>query len=215
MRLIKTFQEERKGLAFLAFLRERGIQSQVDIQTNTDWGSANYGQHVLNLWIEEEENVPEALKWLNLFENNPEDPIFNLVSYSNSATPSAADEPAVSPITEIPSQSQGQHSIPWEKQPMGIVTRLLLFICTLLLLLTQLMLPSQTIPEKYAGLSIFTSPVEKALLYDYPKFYQLIDQFIHIYGYEGLETPKELPPEGQKLLEQINHTPYCQTSMKY
>ncbi len=69
-------------------------------------------------------------------------------------------------------------------------------------------MPSTPVPEKYAGFILFTSPVDKALLYDYPKFYELVDRFIHLYGYDALENPNELPAEGQELLRKINHTPY-------
>jgi rhomboid protease GlpG len=95
----------------------------------------------------------------------------------------------------------------WEKQKMGWITRLLLVTCTFLFFLSQLGISSLQIPERYAGMILFTSPVEKILLYDYPKLYRLLDRFLHLYGFEELENPTDLSPEGKSLLEQINHTP--------
>jgi GlpG protein len=68
--------------------------------------------------------------------------------------------------------------------------------------------PTVEIPQRYAGLILFTSPVEKALLFDYPKFYELINRFVNLYGYEELEKQTSLPAEGQSLLHKINQTPF-------
>jgi GlpG protein len=206
MRLIGTLDDERKALTFSHFLHQKGIPHQIEIQKNMDWGSSSYGSSLCQVWIQEEDHTEEVLKWFQLFLENPNDPLF---SFTQPSAPGIKTElplplsPAASPLP--PPQSSTQS---WSKQPMGWMTRVLLGICIFLFFLSQLILPTIQVPEKYAGLALFTSPIEKALLFDYPKFYELINRFIHLYGFDELERPSDLPPEGKRLLQQINQTPF-------
>lgn len=210
MRLIGNLDDERKAIVFSQFLQQKGIPHQIEIQTEKDWGSHAYGSHECQVWIYEEEHVEEVTKWLHQFKDDPYHPIFNL----SPSTPTFKRQPLPPPsqTTGIPS------SVPpppprkakissWDQQPMGWLTRSLLIICSLLFFLSHTLTPNQSIPERYEGLILFTSPIEKVLLFDYPKFYQLLDRFFQNYGFEQLESPQDLPPEGQRLLQRINETP--------
>lgn len=185
MRLIGTLEDEHKGLTFSRLLSQKGIAHQLDIQRDTDWESSHYGSIRCQVWIQEEDQVEEAVRLLNLFVDNPK-------SLSYPPPPPRIESPSSPSLTT------------WERQPMGGLTRGLLITCCVLFFLTQWLTPTIPIPERYAGLAVFTSPVEKAFLYDYPHFYELMDEFIQLYGYEGLEKPAELPRDGQHLLAQIN-----------
>jgi GlpG protein len=205
MRLIGTLEDEQKALIFSRFLHQKGISHQIEIQTNTDWGSPYYGTNRCQIWIQDEDQVEDVLKWFHLFIENPQDPTFNI-----SATPAwIKSGPPLPPSPEsTPRSSPPSAATSWEKQPMGWMTRSLLAICIILFFLSQLWMPSMRAPERYSSLILFTSPIEKALLYDYPKFYQLIDRFLQLYGFEKLEHPSDLPPDGNRLLQQIHHTPF-------
>lgn len=204
MRLIGTLDNERKALTFSHFLHQKGIPHQIEIQTNRDWGSPSYGSSLCQVWIQEEDHIEEVLNWFQLFIENPNDPLF---SFTQSSSTGIKGEPSLFPNLP-PSPPPHSTTQSWSKQPMGWITRALVGICTFLFFLSQLILPSMQVPERYSGLILFTSPVEKALLYDYPKFYELINRFIHLYGFEELEHPGDLPPEGKSLLQQINQTPF-------
>jgi GlpG protein len=206
MRLIGTLDDERKALIFSQFLQQKKILHQIEIQTETDWGSSSYGSHSCNVWIYDEDDLENVLKWFRLFSQNPQDPIFNSPPPSPILIKSEQPTPASS--QSVPTPPPIPALTPWDKQPMGWMTRTLLVVCCALFFASQLGMPSTTIPERYSGLSLFTSPVEKIFLYDYPKFYQLIDRFIRLYGYEELEHPQDLPSEGQRLLQQISQTPF-------
>ncbi len=203
MRLIGTLEDERKALAFSHFLHQKGIPHQIDIQAHTDWGSPSYGTSNCQIWIQNEDHVEEVLKWFHLFIANPQDPAFKLSTTAPAWKKSESPLP-LSPDSPPPSAA----STSWEKHPMGWMTRSLLAICTLLFFLSQLWTPSMKTPEHYSGLILFASPVEKTLLYDYPKFYQLINHFLLLYGFEKLEHPSDLPPDGNHLLQQIHRTPF-------
>ena len=198
MRLIATLEDERKALLFSHFLHQKKIPHHIEIEKNQDWGSPSYGSSQCHVWIQEEDQFAEALKWFQLFIEHPEDPLF-----TPSPSSTSDKEPSIPPSPPSPTTSRA-----WNKQPMGWMTRTLLALCTFLFFLGQFLLPSVPFPEKYTALSVFTSPIEKALLYDYPKFYELINRFIHLYGFEDLEHPEDLSPEGQRLFKQINQTPF-------
>ncbi len=209
MRLIGTLNDEKKGLTFSLFLHQKGIEHQLDIQPNTDWGSSDYGSSLCYIWIQDEDQVEEAVKWYDLFKEHPLDPIFHV-------TPSLAQD-----FTSSPSQNRSAPPPPpispkqtkvagWEKQPMGWMTRSFLIICCLLFLAAQLIKPSPNASGNVAVLNIVSSPIDKTFLYDYPQFYELVDRFIRFYGYEGLENTKDLPKEAQTLLQKIEHTPFWQ-----
>lgn len=208
MRLIGTLNDEKKGLTFSLFLHQKGIEHQLDIQPNTDWGSSDYGSSLCYIWIQDEDQVEEAVKWYDLFKEHPLDPIFHV-------TPSLAQD-----FTSSPSQNRSTPPPPispkqtkvagWEKQPMGWMTRSFLIICCLLFLAAQLIKSSPNASGNVAVLTIVSSPIDKTFLYDYPQFYELVDRFIRFYGYEGLENTKDLPKAAQTLLQKIEHTPFWQ-----
>lgn len=207
MRLIGTIENERNALIFSNFLRQKGISHQIEVEKNHNWDSHAYGSSKNDVWVVDEEHFEKVLSWFHLFLENPENPLFKTadtippqwIKLQPSSSQTSTKEPP--PSSRPPPQS-------WNRQPMGWITRGLLGICTFLFFLTQLSLPTLQTPEKYSGLALFTSPIDKALLYDYPKFYELINRFIQSYGFDELEHPEELPPEGTALLKQINHTPF-------
>ncbi len=198
MRLIGTLNDQSKMNRFSLFLQEKHIPHHFEIETDNHWESPDYGLAKFHLWIEEEDHIAEVLEWYKKFQLNPEDPLF-ILSSENGAP--------------FPKQSQNEHSLknksnPWNKQPMGIITRLLLGTCVFLFFFGGWVTPPLNAPEKYSHLTLFTSPVDKALLFDYPKFYELLNRFLLHYGFNELEETDQLPPAGKKLLQQINHTPF-------
>lgn len=203
MRLIGTLNDERSTQAFSHFLHQKRIPHQIEIQTNNDWGSPSYGSKRCHIWIQDEDDMEKALQWFQLFIENPQDPQFNL----GQTSPLIKSEPIL-PLSNTPPSTPGSKMTAWDKQTMGWITRALLAVCTGLFFLSQLWMPSLQVPERYAGLILFTSPVEKVLLYDYPKFYELVDRFLHLYGFEELEHPTDLSSDGQRLLQKINQTPF-------
>ncbi len=210
MRVIGTLNDEKKGLTFSLFLHQKGIEHQLEMQPNTDWGSPDYGSSICKIWIQDEDQVEDAIKWYNLFKEHPLDPIFHAsqpLAAQDFAVLSSSNRnvPPSPPASPKPTKLSG-----WENQPMGWMTRVFLIICCLLFLATQLIKSSSTAPNNVAVLSIVSSPVDKTLLYDYPQFYELVDRFIRFYGYEGLENTKDLPNEAQALLQKIEHTSFWQ-----
>lgn len=200
MRLIGTLEDENLVKKFSLFLHQKGIVHQIEREINQDWGNVSYGLPFFHIWIEEEENALLAAQWLRGFKENPQDPFFEI---NKSTLPSPQQQGASPSTTDAPSEPVLTH---WDQQPMGPLTRALLLSCCLLFLFSLTWTTPQHTPARYAQLTFFTSPIERALLYDYPTFYELISRFITTYGYEGLENPEDLPEGGKYLIQKIERT---------
>ncbi len=197
MRLIGTISNEKNAIVFSRFLSQQGIAHEVEKKQNVDWGNEEYGSIEYTFWIREEDQFPQALAWWNRFCQNPSDSFFA--------------PPPIIPIPEgdIPPSPQMKTQVKKRPQPpLGALTKGILVLCCLLLLGNLFLFPSLQIPPQYANLAVFSSPIDKELLYDYPQFYELVNRFITLYGEKEFESRKELPPEAQRLLKQIENTPY-------
>lgn len=211
MRLIGTIDDERQGMIFSLFLSTRGIAHQLDISKNTDWGSPDYGAAECRVWIREEDQVDDAMKWYQLFRENPLDPIFKSGKFERPLDADQENIPLVlsqGPI-EDKVKTPETSSQRLARQPMGLVTRCLLIGMTLIFLAAQFLTPHIKGAPDTAVVPLF-SPIEKALLYDYPQWFELLERFFKLYGYEGFEDQSSLPPEAHQLVKQINNTPYWQ-----
>ncbi len=212
MRFIGILDDERRGHQFSLFLHYKGIPHKMEVLSNSDWESPNYGLSQCFIWIQEEDQVEEAQKWYQLFLKHPNDPIF---------TPVKIEQPSILPpplssferpsTAQIPPQDTAKESVStaWNQQRTGIITRLILVICCTFFLLNFYLTPNQTTSmHPPPHVIIFFSPVEKVFLYDYPYTYQLVDRFIKLYGHEDLEDVTAMPTEGRYLLQKIYSTPH-------
>lgn len=218
MRLIGTLNDPKRGLDFSHFLGRKGIVHHIEVATDKDWGSSNYGTSKCDVWIYEEDDVDQAVQWLEEFQANPQNPLFTEQTIypwpilkdkiSPVQSPIEQTEKKIEPIVP-PQKIETPPKLQWERSPMGIITRLILLTCCLLLFAAKFINPPVAPPEGLSGSSLlFTSPLEKTLLYDYPYTYTLIDRLIKLYGFEALESTKDLPTDAQQLVNQINKTPF-------
>jgi GlpG protein len=60
--------------------------------------------------------------------------------------------------------------------------------------------------DKSPAQALYTSPVYKELLFDYPLPYTILNTLISTYGMDALKDPQKLPKEGQELLKQLDAT---------
>lgn len=209
MRLIGTVENEQRALIFSQFLHEKEIPHQVEIEPNKDWGSTSYGSNHCRIWIDDEEHLRQVLQWFHLFNENPHDPLFSVIqpaasSWLSHTLPGDTDEDTAPPPPP-PSQPAGQSG---GRLPLGWITRILVALCTFFLLANDFLLPMMQIPNQYSSFTIFSSPIDRTFLYDFPKPYELINKFIRLYGVKGLEHQEALPSEAERLLQKINQTPY-------
>lgn len=205
MRLIGTLTNEQQGLTFSQFLQSKGIRHHLEMSTDRDWGSPNYGISQCKIWIENEEQVEEAQWWYERFLENPLDPQFATGHPTIFVAPSDVEITSQEPTKKV---EKGSKKTLWERPGMGPITRFFLFLCATLFILQELIPAPKTGPAENEIVTFFSSPVDKAMLYDFPHFYELLDKFLHLYGYEALEHPETLSSEGKGLHKVLSNTPY-------
>ncbi|MEC7839453.1 MAG: rhomboid family intramembrane serine protease, partial [Chlamydiota bacterium] len=204
MRLIHTFNDPDQGKQFSQFLNAKNIEHQLEPLANNDWGSDDYGTIKINLWIIDEDQTEQATKWLELFKQDPTQKEFNVKIES--------------PLEEIPFTPEEESST--EQKPIfqsappkdkSLITTYILCLCALLFIIAQFTRPHPTnIPEGIPLPPLLTAPINKSLMYDYPEKFKLIDKITALYGVDSLDSPNELPAEGQFLLKKSIETPYWQ-----
>lgn len=217
MRLVGTLNDEREAIIFSSFLNRKNIEHQIEINKNTDWGSSDYGTSQCLIWIQDEDQVSEASRWYQFYLANPFDPIFkknqinppsNTIPPESQTSPSSIFPP---PLIDRMEKNENQKArFNWNRKPTGPLTRFFLVLCCSVFLLAQILTSTTKSSSDLASSLIFSSPVAKAILYDYPEKYQLLDHFLKTYGYEELENPQSLSHTQRALLQKINQTPYWQ-----
>lgn len=202
MRLVGSFKDPILGQKISLFLNSKGIEHQIDLHANQDWGSEEYGTVRCDLWVVEEEQYSEALKWFNQFVSHPFDPQLNI----------SVPLPQVSLLDSDAETSQESVTSPPPmvlKKTLGKASTAILALCIFLFALSMLTEPS--IAKLSAQLSptpFVTSPINKKLMFDYPMAFNYLDQAIEKYGAEAVAVPSELPAAGKSLVILYLKTPY-------
>lgn len=194
MRLIGTLSNETDAESFSRFLRQSGIAHHVDKDKNLDWGDPSYGHISAKVWVENEDDVETATQYLEQYIHDKE---------TLPKTPQCENPP---PLPPQATQKEGE-AASWERQPMGWITRLLLFACIFLFSLSEFTIASSEKNGSASGLIALSSPVEKAFLFDYPLLYERIDRFIQTFGITEFEHPSSLTPEAKRAMKKIQQTP--------
>lgn len=212
MRIVYTLSDLQKAQLFSSFLNDEGIDNQLEIETNTDWGSSNYGDVTCKIWVYNEDQFPTAMRWKDEFEKNPNNPVFQ--NHSTKMR-SFLFPPVVKRESPIGNPSlktvKEEEMLPPEREPLGTMTLYLLILCGILFVASFLTTPNYTpFPSNIPPTPLFTAPIKKMLLFDYPQAYEIIDKLVNLYGIEKLQNPADLPSEGRYLYDQFLHTPYWQ-----
>lgn len=204
MRLLCTFNDQKKGSALSDYLLKEGIDNQLEIIANTDWGSSGYGDTTARVWVTEEDDLEKATRILHEFEQDPADPRF----HRKEKIIPAILEP-IQHLKEAPLLLKKGIEPLAVQPPMGMLTLYLILTCTLFLFIGTLTSPAfEEIPANIPQSIVFNSSFYKALMFDYPKAYEWIDQFVNTYGIQELHNLKNVPAEGQNLLKHFSETPY-------
>lgn len=206
MRLIGTFKDQKIAHDLSLFLERNGIANQLDIDTNKDWGSSNYGDTTCNLWVIEEDQMESALSKMQEFQNNPQE----AMEKTPSVKKSWLQEPLKEKIKETPLKIIREKKFKQATQGgFGTITSSILIICILLLLISSLTMPQfNNVPENVPYNVLLTPKINKMLMYDYPLAYSIIDKIISAYGIESFQNPSDMPEHEKVLINTFNHTPY-------
>lgn len=135
MRLIGSLPNEFMARRFSEFLQHKGILHSCDGNLSTADGHITY-----QIWVHEEDQIPEAITWLSRFQDNSKDPEFQV---------------ELPPVAAAPQKKQAAKPRSFHAP----FTMAILALCSLIFLLDNL-------EKNPKNLSI--TPIESLLLYDLP-----------------------------------------------
>lgn len=207
MRIIYSSTHPKEAETLSNFLKSKGIQNNLETNSNHDWGNPDYGITTSSIWVIEEDTLEDALKWKDAFEKNPKDPQFDI--------PESKLQVIFEPIKE--SAAEGEKLIKLglkngqENRRMGPLTLYTLIFCILLFFFSGSELPNiEKFPENIPAAPLVTPSGNKILMYDYPQAFELTDELVSRFGIDKVQNPALLPEDGQALVAKINKTPYWQ-----
>ena len=184
MRLIGLFDTEQKARSFHSFLLQKGIQNSYE----PDNPSAE--KPFYRMWIQKEEDFKDASELFLQFNQNPQDSLFQI-----------KEETKKEEIIE-PSVVQIHTSQKWRG-----ITPFLIFICCFLFLWNSFQ-ESQIIKDKGAlALQVSLTPLMQKMLFDYPKAFEELGQFIQTHPMKTFQNVDELPLETQLEFKRIETIP--------
>ena len=202
MRLIWTTDNIEQLRKFVYFLRSQGIECVDEERVERDWDNADYGIKNLTLWVYNEDQVATSQELLSQFLQNPNAPIYSQSSNPPIVPSNIKIEASHTPSTPTTEDDQNSSLYSPLQQSRFRLTNFLILLCSILLLIGLWTTPKEeaTAPNIKDTL-LAVSPLEKALLFDYPRSYELLDKMISLYGYQSLLKPNNLPPPGKFLFE--------------
>ncbi len=201
MRLIGNFETEKQAYAFYSFLLKEGIDNIYEPYVDPKTHIKQY-----SIWVHNEDAFPRALEWFQRYHDNPQDPQFNSMEGSVPHTPPS---PEFSQVTK-------EEQIKWALKPRIVIkqhrlrltlTHLILLVCVGLYLWNDVE-ESVLIKERgpISARLVFT-PLQQALLFDYPKSFQEMQDALARLPLKDVEDVRELPPQVQQVIEQAEQIP--------
>ncbi len=196
MRIIYTSNNAKESTIFSNFLKSKGIENQLEIDTGRDWGSPDYGNTVCRIWVIDEDYLEDSLKWTEEFKKDPSNPLFTILENPLKGI--------LEPIEQAMKKANSEEDVPTET--LGPITLYITMTCILLFLLASMTTPQFTAVPKNAPHTPFgTAPINKTLMYDYPKAFEQVDEIIKTNGLEKTEDLSKLPIN---TFNKVNQTPY-------
>lgn len=201
MRLVGTLEDEKQVYAFYSTLSRMGIDSSYegirDAQTGAPKG--------YNIWVYDEDQIEEAFALFEKFKENPKAPEFQ-----------KAKEPPPPPPTSPLREDLRQETPPQFKVKVRVrakrplshpLNNFLILICVLLYFWNNFQ-ESKIIKEKGAiAVQIIMTPLQEALLFDYPASMQYLIQLVQTYPLKEVKNLKDLPRGAQALIAKSETTP--------
>lgn len=208
MRLICTIpsdQTHENPFEFSYFLTTQKIANDCEEVIPTD-GSPPYHR----IWIIDEDQVDAARLHYQEYHANPTDPKFRVhdqeaIRIQEQKLLEAENEKA----EERPAPLRRNRAL--SPAPYGKITTFLLLVVVFLFILSFFQKGIQSSP-KLNGIaqSPLLPPIAKALIYDYPAYFDLRDQLLTFYTKKDIEEKKPLSEEALAILKKMEKTPYWQ-----
>lgn len=179
MRLIGSVYTPEAVLSLVQMLNHHHIAHTVETHTATDWGSPTYGDKSWMIWITNEEDLPKAQE---LYEEllaqydplAPQTSLHSLLPPQTTSTNHLINEVTEERDQEIEYVMDAEARQP----PLKFVTALLIALCLFCFGASYLLTNPANRGELFATPLIPTDPIKQTLLYDFPPYYQLVNELI-------------------------------------
>jgi len=210
MRLIGTIDNPKLCEKFSAYLDSKGIEHQVEVIVNKDWGSEDYGSAECQIWVISEDYVDQTIDDLEEFRTHSERDKFQAESKQSLFPPELKTLKPDQIISSDQKRTEPPPPItPPRQKTAGVITKNLIILCVVIFVFSLLTSRKETTwPAIFPGIAVVASPTTKALLYDWPVAYSLASKIIGLYGTESFTTPETMPREEKVLIQQYLNTPY-------
>jgi GlpG protein len=199
MRLIGTFETEKEAYQFYSFLLKEGIQNVYEPFQDPEKQKKRY-----RIWISDEDDLNRALEWLSEYQQNPKAAAFQNVQIPLAALP---------PSTENPAQRVEEEELPplppriRRRRFQMVLTQCVISLCVFLFLWNDFQEAEMLQAQGAIALQIAFTPVQQALLFDYPASFKPIEELLANYSLKDFKEIKDLPAGAKALLEQAENTP--------
>ena len=200
MRLVGTIEDEKQSYAFYSILSRMGIDSSYEGFVDPKTAAKNY-----HIWVYDEDRIDEAIALLEKFKTNPSDPEFEKMKVP-------PPPPPASPLMEEKRQD-GPPEFKVKvrvrpKRPLShSLNNLLILICVVFYFWNNFQ-ESKIVKEKGAvAMQIVMTPLQEALLFDYPQSMEYLEQVVKEYPLEGVKELKDLPRGAQALIAKSEEVP--------
>ncbi|MFC2049095.1 rhomboid family intramembrane serine protease [Chlamydiota bacterium] len=205
MRLICTITDlaRENPLAFSYYLRGQGIE-------NTCEEGLEKGKEQFRIWVHDEDHVERAQALYREYQINPHDPKYRAHYEAPPAieesTPELESEEI--PVDEPDAPRRKRRGI-LSPAPYGPVSIFILFAVVALFIWAQVQRGNNLAPPQIPGViqAATLAPVETALIYDYPTYFELRDRLLKIYTPEEIEQQNPPSSEARKLMQEMRQTP--------
>ncbi|MGE5196428.1 MAG: rhomboid family intramembrane serine protease [Anaerolineae bacterium] len=207
MRLIGVVDAEPDAFAFQSFLKKEGIESFYEFFEDTATERIRF-----RIWVYDEDHFDRALEWFSKYEENPDDPIFQVEPPPSPLEPppkpSREEPPRADPSWKGSSWKIRLDLRPKTSRHSWMLIHVIVFICTVLLLWNGLQ--ETKMPKATEGGSTFQlgfTSLQKELLFDYPASYTFLEKALAAYPIVSEDEIKKLPPQGQQLYAEYERIP--------
>ncbi len=195
MRLLNSFNDERKAFACSNFFRDQGIETLYE-------SSLREGATVYSIWIIEEDDFEKAAEALAKFEALPPEA---LLRYERPKQPTPSPKIITSGKPSLKVQLERQSAI---NRGRYILTYFFIALCVFLYLLNSIQEARLAQQEGNVALQVGLTPLQRDLVFDFPSCFASTLTLLQQYPLKSLDEIKTLPAQAQLSFLAAEHCPY-------
>ncbi len=197
MRLICTINTEKSDenpYALAYYLKGQGVDNECEILSNEE----------ARIWVYDEDLVDQATALYEEYKKNPNDARYQVHYGTPPKLKNASDQ---APDKEAPLTARPPKRRFLSPAPYGPISIFILMIVAAIFLWSQIE-HGVMIPPKIPGIiqAPILAPIERALIYDYPTYFQERDKLFAIYTPKDIEEHKAPSAEALKLIQTLRHS---------